>query len=195
MVMILPVYVSDVIVMNKDVYTILLVIFSIGVGLGSVLCARLLDGNISARFTPVAAIVMGLFALDIGYVSEPLFIASQSGDLGTLSTFIVQPTAWRIMFDFTVIAAAGGMYVVPFFALVQNDTLPHEKSRMIAGNNIINAFAMVSGGLYMLGTTKIGIDINLIFLVTGSLCFLGALIVHCLIDDSVIRRKRKIHKF
>ena len=112
--------------MNKDVYTVMLVIFSVGVGFGSVLCARLLDGNISARFTPVAAIIMGLFALDIGYISEPL----HSGEgLGTLYQFFTNPVSWRIMFDFTVIAAAGGMYVVPFFALVQHDTLPHEKSR------------------------------------------------------------------
>lgn len=192
MMTILPLYITDIIAMNKDVYTVMLVIFSVGVGLGSVLCARLLDGNISARYTPVAAIIMGLFALDIGYISAPLH---DGEGLGTLYQFLQNPISWRIMLDFTIIAAAGGMYVVPFFALVQNDTMPHEKSRMIAGNNIINALAMVSGGLYMLGTTKIGIDINIIFLATGTLCFLGALIVHLVIEDSVIRRKRKIHKF
>ncbi|MEM6602446.1 MAG: MFS transporter [Pseudomonadota bacterium] len=184
---VLPTYISDVLAMNKDVYTLILVLFSVGVGSGSVFCAKLLDGNISARFTPVAALVMGVFAIDIGYISEAF---TDADHLATLAIFLDSFTGWRIMFDFFIIAAAGGLYVVPFFALVQDETSQHEKSRMIAGNNIINAFAMVLSGLYMLLTSALHISIPVVFIMTGILCFVGGFIVHIVLEDSVLRRKK-----
>lgn len=188
MITILPLYITDVLHMNKDVYTVMLVIFSMGVGLGSVLCARLLDGEISARYTPIAAMLMGVFALDIGYISYNL---SDYSSLGHFSDFIIQPIAWRITADFLMLAAAGGFYIVPFFALVQHETNENEKSRMIAGNNIINAIAMVLGGVYMLIMTKWGFSIKSIFITTGLFCFIGSLVVHFMIEDSIIRKIKK----
>lgn len=184
---ILPIYITDILFMDKDVYTLMLVIFSVGVGAGSVLCAKLLNGDISARFTPLAALTMGIFCIDIAFASKG-FIKGEA--LSSLSYFLDHPKAWRIIFDFLMISGAGGFYVVPFFTLVQHETKKEEKSRMIAGNNIFNAFAMVLGGFFMLAMTDLNISIIHIFMIIGGLCFVGGTAVHFFIEDSIFRRMR-----
>lgn len=183
-----PLYIKDILFMNQDVYTLMLALFSVGVGIGSVACARVLDGKISARFTPLASVLMGIAILDIGYISVPLVNGTM---IGTLTDFLSHPLSWRIMFDFFVISVSGGLYIVPFFALVQDESPKDSKSRMIAGNNIINAAAMVLGAFYMFVTGKMNIAIPDVLLLTGVLCLLGAVIVHIITPDSIFKKQKK----
>lgn len=179
-----PLFVKETLHMDHNVYTMILVIFSVGVGVGSVACAKLLGGDISARYTPVASILMGLCALDLGFSAHPLVTTEA---LGGLKDFFSHPTGWRVLVDLILIAAGGGLYVVPFFSLVQERAEKNVKSRVIAGNNIVNAAFMVIGALYMYIAGKFGLNLKEILMITGGMCLIGAATIHYITPDSVLR--------
>src|SRR5690606_20454028 len=108
-----PPLVKNVLHANEEVATMFLAIFSIGVALGSVLINRLLAGRVSARFSPAAAIAMGLFIVHLYWNVRawPL----PSGELMDLGTFVAIPEAEWVMLDLFGVAVAGGMFVVPLY--------------------------------------------------------------------------------
>jgi MFS family permease len=188
LVTIFPLYVSDVLYLNKNVYTLILVIFAVGVGIGSTLCSVFLKGIISAKYTPVAAIIMGIFAIDLGFQSQPFHTIPAQGLVADL---LADVRGWRILFDFAAIAIGGGFYVVPFFALIQDRSPKEAKSRMIAASNIVNAAFMVSAAGFMFVAKHIGLDLPETLIVIGGMGLTGALIVHIITPDSVLRFKKK----
>ncbi len=181
-----PLFVKDVLRSDHNVYTLILIVFSVGVGVGSVACAKLLSGKISAKYTPIASVIMGLCAIDAGIAARPL---ADPGELYGIAQFLSSVVGWRIIGDFFLIACAGGLYVVPFFSLIQETAEKHVKSRVIAGNNIINAAFMVVGALSMYFAGKAGMGLKEVLIVTGVMCLAGAFAIHYVTPDSVFRRK------
>lgn len=108
--------------------------FVIGIGIGSIGCARLMGDRIDARFTPVAAIAMSLAALDIAWIISGAPVAG----LG-------EPRGLHLLAALVVFAAAGGFFVVPLYAILQRDAPSASIARAVAANNIVNAGAMVIG--------------------------------------------------
>ena len=125
---------------GPQVVILFLLIFSVGVALGSMLVNRLLNGEVSARYVPAAA--LGMAGALIG-----LWIAGRAftplGAVGWQS-FATQPQAWPILGCIGLLAVAGGMFVVPLYAILQTHADPANRSRIIAANNIINAISTVS---------------------------------------------------
>jgi acyl-[acyl-carrier-protein]-phospholipid O-acyltransferase/long-chain-fatty-acid--[acyl-carrier-protein] ligase len=119
--------------------TLFLTAFTIGVGVGSIGCAALLKGEVSARHVPLAALGISLFTLD--------FAASCAGAEGltTVSAFLAAPAGWRMLADLLLLAACGGLYSVPLYALIQERADPAFRARTIAANNVMNAAFMVAG--------------------------------------------------
>ena len=179
-----PLYIKDTLNMNKDVYTVFLVLFSIGVGTGSVICAKILKGVITARYSALCSIIMGIATVHAGIISEPMV----TGGAGTLSMLWTHTDAWYLMLDFTIISASGGGYIVPFFALVQDLSPNKIKSRMIAGNNVMNAIAMTLGALYIFLLKYLSLSIPAIMICTGILSLFGAGIVTYVTPDCLFRR-------
>ena len=62
-------FAKDVLFANEQVVTMMLALFAIGVGLGSILAEKLLHGEVSARFVPLAAVAMAVFAIDLHLAS------------------------------------------------------------------------------------------------------------------------------
>jgi acyl-[acyl-carrier-protein]-phospholipid O-acyltransferase/long-chain-fatty-acid--[acyl-carrier-protein] ligase len=130
---------------DASVVTLLMVTFSLGIGIGSYWCTRLLKGEVSAKYVPLSALALTGFTLDLYFASRGLH-APTSG-LITATDFINSPANWRILFDLTAIAVCGGLYTVPLYAILQNDSDPTTRSRTIAANNILNALFMVVGAI------------------------------------------------
>ncbi|MGY9019554.1 MAG: acyl-[ACP]--phospholipid O-acyltransferase [Alphaproteobacteria bacterium] len=130
---------------DASVVTLLMVTFSLGIGIGSYWCTRLLKGEVSAKYVPLSALALTGFTLDLYFASRGLH-APTSG-LMTATDFINSPANWRILFDLTAIAVCGGLYTVPLYAILQNDSDPTTRSRTIAANNILNALFMVVGAI------------------------------------------------
>jgi acyl-[acyl-carrier-protein]-phospholipid O-acyltransferase/long-chain-fatty-acid--[acyl-carrier-protein] ligase len=135
----LPAFAKDVLFANEQVVTMMLALFAVGVGLGSMLAERLLHGEVSARHVPGAALAMAFFAFDLHLASSG---RTSAGALANISTFLAQPRSLRILADLLGLAVAGGLFTVPLYAILQHESEPAHRARVIAANNIINALAM-----------------------------------------------------
>ena len=112
--------------------TLLLIVFSIGIGVGSLLCERLSGHKVE----------IGLF---------------------------------------------GGFYIVPLYALIQLRSEPSHRSRIIAGNNILNALFMVAAALIAIGLFRAGITIPQLILVTALMNAAVALYIYRLVPEFLMR--------
>jgi hypothetical protein len=162
-----PPLVKNVLTASKEVATLFLAIFSVGVAAGSVAVNRLLKGAVSARFAPAAAILMGLFVSHL-YWSVRDWPAAPS--LVPLGEFVRMHGAGVVMFDIFGVAFAGGMFVVPLYAFLTTTVAKAQCARTVAANNIVNSGAMVlaavlAGGLAML---KVGVAEALLLVSVGS---------------------------
>jgi acyl-[acyl-carrier-protein]-phospholipid O-acyltransferase/long-chain-fatty-acid--[acyl-carrier-protein] ligase len=141
----LPTIARDSLHAGGHVVTLMLACFSIGIGIGSILCAAILRGKISARFVPYAAIGISLFTFDFAHA------ATLGGALHTVPEILGSWTGRRIMADLLLLAACGGVYSVPLYVILQEKSAPSHRSRMIAANNVMNALAMTAAALFTAG--------------------------------------------
>ncbi len=135
---------------NSQVFTVGLTLFSIGVGAGSFLCSRLLRGEISCRFSWIGGLMMAVFTFDLWWLLGSAGAAANAGDISLYSlvgTFLF----WRVMIDMLLVAIGGGLYSVPLQSLMQHRARPGETARVIAGNNLVNAFCMAGGSIAAAG--------------------------------------------
>lgn len=128
--------VSGVLKARQEVATFFLLIFSVSVALGSMLVNRLLGGAVSARFVPISALALAGFMIDL-WLSTSAYVPVHSG--AGIAEFVGSPGSLRIMTDLFGIAFAGGMFIVPLYAILQTHSPREERSRTIAANNIVNA--------------------------------------------------------
>jgi hypothetical protein len=149
---------------EEAVVTLFLTVFSVGIATGSLLCNRLLGGKINARTVPWGALGIGLFSIDLWHASPA---PAAAGLLTGLGGFLAEPGHWRILFDLFGIAASGGIFVVPLYALLQAASARHRRAQAIAANNVINAAAMVVSSVATMGLIAAGVSVPALFLLTG----------------------------
>ena len=146
---------------ESTVVTLFLTVFSLGIGIGSILCNRLLKGSIQSTFVPLGALGISVFAGDLYFASGHY----QAGDtLMTLNEFIAQAKSWRILVDLFMIALSGGIFIVPLYAMIQHLSEARQLARIIAANNVINAIFMVISAIATVIMVKCGFTIPGIFL-------------------------------
>ncbi len=133
----LPVLVRDSMGAGNPVFTLFLAVFSVGVGVGSVACGGLLRGEVSARLVPFAALGLSVFLWDFAHVAGHVRAA------GGAVALLQGVAGWRMLADLLLLAACGGVYSVPLYAVIQERSERVLLSRMIAANNVVNAGAMV----------------------------------------------------
>ncbi|WP_069471981.1 MFS transporter [Candidatus Marithrix sp. Canyon 246] len=164
-----PAYSKYILGSNNEVVTLLLTMFSVGIGLGSMLCARLSNGRIELGLVPVGAIGIIIFSIDI-YFSSLHFIALSlpEAQMNAIQ-FLDIAGSWRVLLDLVLIGLFGGFYIVPLNAMVQKRSHPNRRARVIAANNILNALFMVISALSTVAVLQIGFTIADIFLSLGIL--------------------------
>lgn len=139
---------KDLIGAHAHIVTLFLSLFSVGIATGSLISERVQRGQINATFVPLGILGLSVFVADLYFASRGI-ITSQH-EL-SLREFIAMPTHWRMMADIFFISLCGGLYVVPLYAMVQYYARAEVRSRIIAANNIINAFFMtISAGILAL---------------------------------------------
>jgi len=157
-----PTLAKDGIGANEQVVTLFLLAFSLGIAAGSLLCNRLLKGEVHATYVPLGAVGITLFAVDLYFASRHL---SPSGTaLIGLSEFLATPGAWRVLLDLTLVAVSGGLYIVPLYALLQQRSEDAHRARNIAANNVINALFMVVGAVISALLLQRGMSVPGVFL-------------------------------
>ena len=160
---------------SKAVASLFLVIFSIGVAIGSVSINRLLGGRVSARFAPVSVLVMAGFIVAFDLVCRQ-WPPRGRDHLLDLVSFVHQPLALPLLATLLGIAVAGGMFVVPLYAFLTTVVDKGETSRTIAANNIVNSGAMVIGSVIAVGLSAHGVAIVHQLLLGAAMSVVSALV-------------------
>jgi acyl-[acyl-carrier-protein]-phospholipid O-acyltransferase/long-chain-fatty-acid--[acyl-carrier-protein] ligase len=181
-----PTYAKDVIHGDQTVVTLLLTMFSVGIGVGSVLCNKLLRGLVQATYVPLAAILISVFTIDLYFASQHLPQADAT-HLVTAWQFAESPTHWRILFDLFMVSVSAGIYIVPLYAIMQDRSDPTTRARTIASNNILNSLFMVASAIMTLVMLKYNFTIPEVFLTTAILNGLVAVYICKLLPDAALR--------
>ncbi|RDY65340.1 MFS transporter, partial [Lysobacter soli] len=131
----LPTYAEANLGGSATLYIFALALFSVGTGVGSMLCEKLSARTVEIGLVPMGAFGMSAFMIDLYFARSG---AATTTGL-SIGAFLQQPGSWRIAMDLTGIGLFAGFFVVPLFALIQSRTPRSEISRVIAGMNIQNA--------------------------------------------------------
>ncbi|WP_250628414.1 MFS transporter [Pinirhizobacter soli] len=179
----LPVYTRVNLGGDGSVNTLVLTLFSLGTGIGSLLCEKLSGKRVEVGLVPMGAFGLTAFGIDL-YFSRP----GKSPVAGLdWHGFLQTAGAWHVALDLTMIGVFAGFFVVPLFAFVQSRTPRDRLSRVIAGTNIVNAiFICVASGLG-LGLGVLGLSVPQIFLVTAVLNAFVAIYIFTLVPEFVMR--------
>jgi MFS family permease len=178
-----PVYAKDYLHGDHSVFVLLLTLFSLGIGVGSLLCERLSGRKIEIGLVPLGAIGLSAFGFDL-YLASLQYAGPASVDMGG---FLAQQGSLRILFDCVMIGMFGGFYIVPLFALVQSRCDRRHISRTIAGMNIVNALFMVAAALAAMAMLRAGFTIPQIFMATACLNTLVAIGLFLWMPEFLVR--------
>ncbi len=153
---------------SEIVVTVLLVVFSLGIGLGSLLCERLSSHKVELGLVPFGSIGLTVFGVD-------LWLGASAASLT------------RTAVDLFLIGVFGGFYIVPLYALVQSRSEKSHRSRIIAGNNILNAAFIVAAAILAIVLLQAGLSIPQLFLVTAALNAAVAVYIYTLVPEFLMR--------
>jgi MFS family permease len=172
----LPNFSKDVLIGGETVVTLCLATFCVGIGTGSMLCGLFSRGRLEIGLVPLGAIGISLFAIDLAR-SGWGFGAPVAGELSTAAQFLQAQGGIRVLLDLFMIAVFSGFYTVPLMTFIQQRSASEERSRVIAGNNILNALLMVMSSLILVGMLAVPVSIPGVFLILGLLNGIVALCI------------------
>jgi MFS family permease len=149
---------------SETAVTLLLAVFTVGIGTGSLLCGRLSRGCIELGFVPLGAIGLTCFGFDFAMAAHGAVKGTEP--LGALA-LLDQAGTWRILADLALIGICGGFYIVPLYTLMQQRSEISHRARVIAANNILNALLMVGGAIAAMLLLGGGLSIPALFAVVA----------------------------
>ncbi len=179
-----PSFAKEVLHGDAQVASLLLVVFSVGIGAGSLLCEVLSHRHVEIGLVPLGAIGMSLFSVDLYWAATALPVPL--AELG-LAQFVAQSGHWRVMVDLLLLSLFAGLYSVPMYALIQLRSQPTHRARIIAANNILNALFMIASSILAGLLLKAGFSIPQIFLFTGLANAVVAFYIFMLVPEYLLR--------
>ena len=168
---------------DGSVNTLILTLFSLGTGIGSLLCEHLSGKRVEIGLVPVGAFGLTVFGVDLYFARHGI---SPVQNL-SWQAFMHGAGNWRVMLDLTLLGVFSGFYVVPLFAFVQARTPREQLSRVIAGNNIINALLICIASGFGLGLSMLGLEAPQIFLAAALLNIAVAVYIFTLVPEFIMR--------
>jgi MFS family permease len=163
---------------DESVFILLLSVFSIGIGIGSLLCEKLSKGKVELGLVVFGAIGLTLFGADMCYSASTIHNTYNNKALFDSMAFISKHydaqghlifTHWRLLADISLLGLFGGLFIVPLYAYIQTHADRGHQSRVIAANNILNALFMVVSAVFTIFLVKQGLSIPQVFLATAGL--------------------------
>ncbi len=154
---------------NENVVSLLLTFFSVGIGVGSLLCRKIGGAEVNIKMVPIGAIGLTIFAF---YLAGSLaFVPERTGDfIGIAQMFSSGMSYYHVMIAVTLLGISGGFYIVPLYAMMQAYSPRSHRARVVAANNILNAVFMVSSAVFsIIILSVLEIDIKILFSMTAVL--------------------------
>jgi 1-acyl-sn-glycerol-3-phosphate acyltransferase len=178
-----PSYAKDVLHGDEQVASLLLVVFSLGIGAGSLMCEALSRRHVEIGLVPLGAIGMTVFAVDLFAASGGVPEADVLGP----AAFLSSAANWRVIVDLALLSLFAGLYSVPMYALIQSRVQPTHRARIVAANNILNALFMIASALFAGSLIRQGVTIPQVILVTGVANALVATYIFLLVPEYLLR--------
>jgi 1-acyl-sn-glycerol-3-phosphate acyltransferase len=178
-----PSFSKEVLHGNPQVASLLLMVFSVGIGAGALLCEVLSRRHVEIGLVPVGAIGMSVFAIDLYWASHALPGQPEMA----LGTFLSQAQHWRVMFDLGMVALSAGLYSVPMYALIQLRSPATHRARIIAANNILNALFMIVSSLLAGALLAAGASVPELFLAVALANIVVAGYIFLLVPEYLLR--------
>jgi len=167
---------------NEEVVTLLLTLFTAGIGSGSLLCNWLSGNRVELGLVPFGSLGLTVFGIDL-YFAQPEVVSASVLGISEFLSF----SYLRLISDIVLIGFFGGLYIVPLFSLVQQRSEPEHLSRVIAGNNIFNALLMVLSAVFAIVFLGMGFSIAELFLMVAILNALVAIYIYTLVPEFFMR--------
>lgn len=168
---------------NEQVVTFFLALFCIGIGIGSLACERLSNRTIELGLVPIGSIGLTVFGADLYFSTTNQTLSELIG----FKEFILNRANWRLILDIFLLGTFGGIYIVPLYALIQARSNPKRRSRVIAGNNILNALFMIAAAIYAIVLINLKLTIPQLFLIAAILNAVVALYIYTLVPEFFMR--------
>ncbi len=178
-----PAFAHDVLRGDEQVASLLLVVFSVGIGAGALLCEVLSRRQVEIGLVPLGAIGMTVFSVDLYFASRGLAAPEVLG----VWPFLAQPAHWRVLADLALLSLFAGIYSVPMYALIQLRSQPTHRARVIAANNILNALFMIASSLLAGALLSAGFSISELFLFIGLLNAVVAGYIFLVVPEYLLR--------
>jgi MFS family permease len=168
-----PPLVKNLLTADRQVASLVLAIFSVGIAGGSLIVNRLLRGRISAKFAPISVIAMGGFIVLFSLMAR-MWIPAPPDQLYGIGAFLREPRAVPIIVALLGIAITGGMFVVPLYAFLTTTVSKDQTARTVAANNVVNSGAMVVGVLMVTGLAALGTTPENMLFLAAAMCLVAA---------------------
>ncbi len=178
-----PSFARDVLHGDERVASLLLVVFSVGIGIGALLCEMLSKRHVEIGLVPLGAIGMSVFSIDLYFASRALPSASLMG----LAAFLAQHLHWRVLADLLLLSLFTGIYSVPMYALIQIRSQPTHRARIIAANNILNALFMIVSSIGVGLLLSAGFSVPQVFGLVGLLNAVAAVYIFLVVPEYLLR--------
>ena len=178
-----PSFAKEVLHGNEHVASLLLMVFSVGIGTGSLMCEVLSRRHVEIGLVPFGAIGMSVFAIDLYFASSGL----PASEIMGIGAFMAAPAHWRVIADLALLSLFAGLYSVPMYALIQIRSQPTHRARIIAANNILNALFMIASSLIAGALLSAGFTIPQIFLFVGLANAVVAFYIFLLVPEYLLR--------
>lgn len=176
-------FAKDVLGGDENVVTVLLAVFSAGIGLGALACERLSGRKVEIGLVPFGSIGITVFAADLWLASRGM---APDGVRGA-AAFVRDGASLRVMADLFLLALFAGFYSVPLYALIQSRAEPAHRARVIAANNILNAVFMIAAALMAAALLRAGLTLPQLFLVVGLMNAAVAAYIYGLVPEFLMR--------
>ena len=180
-----PSFARDVLGGNEQVASLLLVVFSVGIAVGSLLCETLSHRHVEIGLVPIGAVGMTVFAWDLYLATQGM--SHNGAAFLSVGQFVAQSAHWRVMADLALLAFSAGLYSVPMYALIQLRAKPSHRARIIAANNILNALFMIVSSLAAGALLGAGFSIPQVFAATAILNIMVVGYVFWLMPEYIFR--------
>ena len=176
-----PLYGKDVLKAKPEVVTLFLALFSIGIGVGSLLCEKMSRQRLEIGLVPFGSIGISIFTFDLFLRDSP----TMSG-FGALDILQCRP-GLHIVFDLLFLSIFSGFFIVPLYTLIQERSEKTHRSRIIAANNVLNAIFMVAASGVLVGLMALKLSVPQIFLVLAILNAVVAAYIYTLVPEFLFR--------
>jgi acyl-[acyl-carrier-protein]-phospholipid O-acyltransferase/long-chain-fatty-acid--[acyl-carrier-protein] ligase len=180
----LPIYTKYVLGFDSVILSLFLGLFSIGLACGSLMVNFLLKSRASTKFVPLALLGMSFGLIDL-FCASPWI--AKGAELQGLTAFVGNLANLRIVFDIFLISVCGGIFIVPLYVLLQEESPAHFRSRLIAANNIVNGIFMLASSLVIAILNLLQVPLVTIFALTGLVNIVVAYYAMSLLPRTILK--------